>query len=202
MKRRKLAGLGIIAGVIGTVAFSVPSSTPDVMTLKPESQLWISGKSTVRDWKCKSTQIDATIDAAGPSPVGAVLGGEIAVKKVKLVFPTAKLDCANGTMNEHMLKALKAKDNPTIFFEIESYDLSKDVDGQHGTLKGELTIGGTAKPISVNVTFTAAPDGALRVVGTHEVHMKEFGLTPPSLMLGTMKVNELVIVGFDLLLKS
>lgn len=202
MKRSKIVALATIAGVVGTVAFSVPASTPDVMTLKPESQLWISGKSTVRDWKCKSTQIDATIDAAGPSPVGAVLGGEKAVKKVKLVFPTAKLDCANGTMNEHMLKALKAKDNPTISFEIESYDLSKDVDGQHGTLKGELKIGGTAKPIAVNVTFTAAPDGALRVVGTHEVHMKEFGLTPPSLMLGTMRVNELVIVGFDLLLKS
>jgi hypothetical protein len=202
MKRSKIAGLVTIAGVIGTVAFSVPSSTPDVMTLKPESQLWISGKSTVRDWKCKSTQIDASIDAAGPSPVGAVLGGEKAVKKVKLIFPTAKLDCANGTMNDHMLKALKAKDNPTITFEIESYDLSKDVDGQHGTLKGELKIGGTTKPVSINVTFTAAPDGALRVVGTHEVHMKEFDLTPPSLMLGTMKVKELVIVGFDLLLKS
>ncbi len=202
MKRSKIVALATIAGVVGTVAFSVPASTPDVMTLKTESQLWISGKSTVRDWKCKSTQIDATIDATGPSPVGAVLAGEKAVKKVKLVFPTAKLDCANGTMNEHMLKALKTKDNPTISFEIESYDLSKDVDGQHGTLKGELKIGGTAKPISVNVTFTAAPDGALRVVGTHEVHMKEFGLNPPSLMLGTMKVNELVIVGFDLLLKS
>jgi polyisoprenoid-binding protein YceI len=202
MKRSKVAVLAAFAGVIGTVAFSVPASTPDVMTLKAESQLWVSGKSTVRDWKCKSTQIDASIDAAGPSPVSAVLGGEKAVKKVKLVFPTAKLDCANGTMNEHMLKALKAKDNPTITFEIESYDLSKDVDGQHGTLKGALKIGGTEKPVSVNVTFTATPDGSLRVVGTHAVHMKEFGLTPPSLMLGTMKVNELVTVGFDLLLKS
>lgn len=202
MKRTTLAGIAMIAGANGTAAFSRPAPVSDAMMLKTESQLWVSGKSTVRDWKCKSTQIDAAIDAAGPSPVDAVLSGEKAVRTVRLVFPVAKLDCANGTMNEHMLRALKAKDNPAITFNVESYDLSKDADGQHGTLKGELAIGGTVRPASINVVFAAAPDGALRVAGTYDVHMKEFGLTPPSLMLGAMKVDEKVTVGFDLLLKS
>ena len=32
--------------------------------------------------------------------------------------------------------------------------------------------------------------------------MKDFGMKPPTLMLGTMKVAEKVTVNFDLLLKS
>ena len=32
--------------------------------------------------------------------------------------------------------------------------------------------------------------------------MKEFGLKPPSLMMGTMKVDERVKVSFDLFLKG
>jgi hypothetical protein len=32
--------------------------------------------------------------------------------------------------------------------------------------------------------------------------MKDFGLKPPSLMMGTMKVDELVTVNFDVVLRS
>jgi hypothetical protein len=32
--------------------------------------------------------------------------------------------------------------------------------------------------------------------------MTEFGLKPPTLMLGTMKVDERVTVGFDVVLKN
>jgi hypothetical protein len=40
------------------------------------------------------------------------------------------------------------------------------------------------------------------VKGSHEIRMKEYGLKPPTLMLGTLKVDERVKVSFDLLLKD
>ena len=40
------------------------------------------------------------------------------------------------------------------------------------------------------------------MTGTHEVRMTEFGLKPPKLMLGTMKVDEKIKVGFEIALKD
>jgi hypothetical protein len=41
----------------------------------------------------------------------------------------------------------------------------------------------------------------MRVKGSYDLRMTEYGLKPPSLMMGAMKVKELVKVNFDLLLK-
>jgi hypothetical protein len=42
----------------------------------------------------------------------------------------------------------------------------------------------------------------LHVSGVYELRMTDYGLKPPSLMFGRIKVGETVKVGFDLLLKS
>jgi polyisoprenoid-binding protein YceI len=103
-------------------------------------------------------------------------------------------------MNEHMLKALKAKEHPAIAFSLSAYDLVVADTGKSAVLRGTLRIGGVEKPVTLNVQLTAGSEGGLRVKGTHTVTMTEFGLKPPSLMLGTMKVRDQVVVGFDLLL--
>ena len=167
----------------------------------PKSRLWIEGTSTVRGFTCKATAFDVTVDATAPTAAAAILNGEKAVTSVNVTVPAEKLDCGNGTMNEHMLKALKAKSAPTIGFELASYEMSKGAAGMQGRLTGTLTLGGVEKPITVDAVATEDPAG-LRVTGMHEVRMTEFGLKPPSLMMGTMKVNERVKVNFELYLKS
>ena len=172
------------------------------MSLTPQSRLWVDGSSTVRSWSCSATQIDATIEAGAPSAVEAVIAGEKAVKVVDVKIPVEKLDCKNGTMNEHMRKALKAKDAPVIAFTVTSYDVAKGASGVAGTLNGQLTLGGQTKPITVKAAGAAGPDGTLHVTGTHELAMTEYGLKPPTLMLGTMKVGDKVKVSFDLYVRN
>jgi len=70
------------------------------------------------------------------------------------------------------------------------------------TMTGNLTLGGVEKPITIKAHAKPGPNGTLVVSGTREVRMTEFGLKPPTLMLGTMKVDERVTVGFDVVLKN
>jgi polyisoprenoid-binding protein YceI len=105
-------------------------------------------------------------------------------------------------MNEHMRKALKAKEFPTVVFRAASYDLARTTDSVAVTLNGSLTLGGVEKPITVQAVAKAGANGTLVVSGTREVRMTEFGLKPPSLMLGTMKVDEKLTVGFEVVLKN
>ncbi len=167
------------------------------------SKLWVSGTSTVRSWQCKATSFDASIEPQQSSGASAaILGGEKAVSKVSVTVPTEKLDCSNGTMNEHMLKALKAKEFSTITFTLSSYDLAKEADGVKVTMNGTLSLGGVQKPITMLATARGEGAGLLRVTGVQELKMTDYSLKPPTLMLGTMRVNELVKVNFDLLLKD
>lgn len=172
------------------------------MTLQSSSQLWVKGTSTVRSFECKAGGLEASVETVGEGTAFAVVAGEKAVRTAAVNVPAAKLDCGNGTMNEHMRKALKTSDNPVIAFRVASYDLAKGAEGTTVKMAGELALGGVTKPITVLAKATEEAGGMLRIAGTHEVKMTEFGLKPPTLMMGTMKVGEKVTVGFDLLLKD
>src|SRR5688500_7431554 len=80
------------------------------LRLEPQSRLWIDGTSTVKKFSCQAPAFTADVEAA-PGAMSAVLAGTKAVHTVVVRVPVARMDCGNGTMNEHMLKALKAKDN-------------------------------------------------------------------------------------------
>ncbi len=198
MRRRTIGTLAALFCLAPAGAWT-PADAP--LTLAPQSRLWVDGTSTVRAFQCKATVLDADIDAA-PNAVADVLGGEKAVKSVEFRVPAEKLDCGNGTMNEHMFKAIKAKEFKTIAFRVASYDVAKGGDGVRGTLTGTLTLGGVEKKIAVEATGRDGGAGALRVTGTHELRLSEYGLKAPTLMFGTMKVGDAVKVGFDLVLKG
>ena len=173
----------------------------DGLTLAPESRLWVEGTSNVRNFKCTSKTLQASVDA-DVDAIRAVLNGDKAVKTVQLTVAEKSLDCGNGTMNGHMLEALNEKTHADIGFHLVSYDLAPADSGRAGTLNGVLSINGTDKTIALPVKLAAGPAGELRVTGKYELNMKEYGVKPPTLMLGTMRVGEKVTVNFDLLLKS
>lgn len=171
------------------------------LALQPESKLWVEGTSTVRSFTCQASEVKATIDATGPNAVARLMTGDKAVQTVTVVVPSEKLDCGNGTMNEHMRKAIKTAEAPTIVFRVTSYELTKEANGVTGSLTGTLALGGETKTITVPATGALA-EGALHVTGAYPLAMSDYQLTPPSLMFGRIKVRDQVTVKFDLRLKS
>lgn len=194
--RFTLALLALLPAAIAAKRVMTP------IDVQPESRLWVAGTSTVRSFECQAGSFDAKLEAAGSNAVAAVLAGEKAVSAVVVTVPTDKLDCRNSTMNEHMRKALKAAQHPTVVFRVDTYELTKAAEGVAVALNGTLTLGGVEKPITVNAQAKPGENGTLLVSGTREVRMTEFGLKPPTLMLGTMKVDERIKVGFDIVLKD
>jgi polyisoprenoid-binding protein YceI len=166
------------------------------LALGAGSRVWFDGKSTVRSFSCKATAIEGSIDVSGPAAVAGVLKAEKTVSGASLTFPVAKLDCENGTMNGHMVKALNGATHAAITFALTDYELAAG-SAVTGTLRGTLTLNGVTKPISFPAEFAAAGD-ALRVTGSYALTMTEWQVTPPRLMMGAMKVDPVVTVRFDL----
>ena len=191
-----LLALAILVPVSG--AWTVAN---EQLVLQPQSRLWIDGTSTIRSFTCTAGEVNAVVEVNGANVIPSLLTGEKGVKAVQVTVPAEKMDCGNGKMNDHMRNALKVAENPTITFSLTNYDVTKNADGIAGTISGTLDLGGVKKPISLQATGAPVGD-MLHVSGVYELRMTDYGLKPPSLMFGRIKVGETVKVGFDLLLKS
>jgi len=191
MKRNTLGTIVIAGAIAGFTAITgFAQLTPRNLSLAKGSRLWIEGTSTVRSFSCSATKVDVNVVA---EPGAA---SEDLVQSASLVVPVASLDCRNGTMNGHMQKALKAGQNPLITWKMDSYK----VDGTDVSITGRLTIAGKENPIELRGTGTADATGTIRLKGSKQFKMSEYGVKPPSLMLGTMKVGDPITVSFDLVL--
>ena len=200
MQARSRRFIRTLAMGVGFALPLVAASSFAELTLQPESKLWVDGTSTMRKWTCRSTEMDAVVDGA-PNAVAQVAAGEKGVRAVRVRVQSGKMECGNGTMNEHMKKALKVDGNPTIDFKLSSYDVNKAASGVTGTLTGTLTLGGVQKTVAIPAEAKSV-DGVLHVTGEYPLKMTEYDLKPPKLMFGRIKVGETVTVHFDLLLKS
>lgn len=172
------------------------------LTVQPGSKVWVEGTSTMRSWQCAVPEFSLTVKTLGAGATAGVLAGEKPVRSVELSVPAMKMDCNNGTMNDHMREALKAEENPVIRFTLASYEVAKGGENVRGTMHGTLSLGGVQHPIDVKAVATDAGDGAIRIVGGYDLALSAFDLKRPSLFFGTVKVGDLVQVKFDLVLKN
>jgi len=191
-----LIALAIVLPASG--AWTVANET---LVLQPQSRLWIDGSSSIRSFSCKAGEVNATIEASGPNAITQLLSGEKGVKTVRVTVPAEQLDCGNGTMNEHMRKAIKLSEHKAIEFRLADYDIARNSESVSGTINGTLLLGGVTKPVTLKAEGEAQ-GGMLHITGSYDLDMTEYGLKPPTLMFGRIKVGRTVKVNYDLLLKS
>jgi polyisoprenoid-binding protein YceI len=155
-------------------------------SFEPSSTVWVQGDSTVRGFTCVATQLTSALKTTESTELASL------VEDATVAIPVGKLDCGNGKMNEHMRKALKVEQNPNIEFKLASYS----IDGNRAVLKGNLTIAGSSKDVEIGGTVLQE-EGLVQVSAQKQIVMSEWGVKPPSLMMGTMKVKDKVTVGFN-----
>lgn len=186
-------------GVLSVLGFAQPPQ----FIVQPESRVWVEGGSTVRDFTCTAAAVEGVIQSPAAGAPFSLESLQSAVSSVELTIPVAQLACGNGTMDGHMKKALKASDHTSIVFRMESYSASAPQDGVSTLeLRGTLRIAGEDRPITMTAQATQESDGSLRIQGSQPITMSQWGVKPPSLMLGTMKVRDDVTVKFDIRLRQ
>jgi polyisoprenoid-binding protein YceI len=181
---------GTFAGLTAATA-SAQMSLPTDLSLASSSRIWFDGTSNVRSFSCAAKKLNLDIASIGDANPANL------VKSASLSIPVALIDCKNGTMNDHMREALKADKNPTITWKMSSYR----VEGTTVEISGTLTIAGKENPIVLRGTGVAE-NGTVTLKGTKLLKMTDYGVKPPSLMFGTMKVADAVTVSFDLVLNQ
>ena len=183
-----LVALAVTA--LAIVSFAEPAA---VNAPETEGKITIEGTAPIYgNWKCEGYASVKATPGVALEPVPGFPGG---VETTLVTVTVHDIECGDGTMNKHLRKALKEKDYPKIQFETNKYAL-QDNGGAVKTF-GELTIAGVTKPVELDATLTALPEGGVRAVGKTDIQMKEYKVKPPSLLFGTLKVASEVSVHFD-----
>jgi hypothetical protein len=138
------------------------------VVLRPGSRLWIEGDSNVHDWKCEAGSFTPALRLDRASADQP----STRVEEATLEVPVAKLEGGHGLMNTNLRKALHSNDHPNITFVVTGAQLSR--------------------------TRTRGARSTWWRSATCAIKMTDFGILPPTAMMGVLKTKDDVTILFDL----
>lgn len=173
------------------VALAGWAAGPMRLTVSPTSALTIAGTSTVHDWTCAVPGVSGTVTTDD---------GAAHVHAAHLAVDATAIDCRNGTMNRKAQAALATKAHPAITFTLDAAALRGAPAAETFTLRatGRLSLAGVTRTIEADVEGRRLADGGVRYTGRLPLLMSDYGIAPPTAMLGALKTGDAVVVTFDL----
>jgi polyisoprenoid-binding protein YceI len=189
--RRKLVLFAIIAFTMG---FSSVKAEDTYNIVPAMSSMKILGTSSLHDWHMNAETIISNAKVANNTEI------QSSVFRV----PTNTIKSSEGSMMDKIAyKSLKIKDYPEIAFNILSDKINiTNKTGFEGTITGNLMIAGITKLISIPVTVTYLVNNMVKIAGNVPLTMTEFGIKPPTAMLGMIKSGDVIHVAFVLIFKK
>ena len=179
--------------------------------LDPGSTLELDGDSTLHKYSAKADGVAAQIGVDGPraATIGSALGVEELIRgrfvsKFELTVAVDKLHSGDSGLDKNMRKALKGDQFKEIRFRMDAYDVTgAPTVGAPLTivLHGRLSLAGVERKIDVQAVGTSA-GGGVRLTGSKGLLMTDYGITPPKMMLGTIKTANLITVKFNATLRK
>jgi polyisoprenoid-binding protein YceI len=198
MKIRTIAVASLMALAAG--ALSAQTGTAVRLQLAPGSQLTFDGTSTLHGFTCTTKTMQAYIDVDPAYQTANLSTLAHPIVAVQVVIPVRSLSCG-GELEKNMFNTLNASQYPYIVYKLASYDIvsgTASAAAFTGDTKGVLTISGKANPIAMNVGASRTSDGVVTATGEQAIKMSDFGIKPPTFMLGTLRVRDELKVRFTL----
>lgn len=174
-------------------------------SIEDGSRLTIEGSSNVNSFGCLGNT-DLPPTTISVMPVGS--GDTLRFNNAILMLKTKTLDCDNSQMNKDLCEAMKAEEYPFIKVEIHGAMLQSgnlregNTDWTAMKAVATLTITGVSRRVVLDVKAKRLATDKFRFVATKEMRMTDFNITPPSVMLGLIKVNNTIRINFDLTTKA
>ena len=119
-----------------------------------------------------------------------------ALEAFEIAIPAASLSSPKAGLDKNMHKALKVEQFPDITFRLTRLERRRA-----GALKaiGMLRIAGVEREVALDVK-TERRDATLVVKGSLPLLMTDYGIKPPTAMLGMLKTDPKVTVSFETVL--
>lgn len=197
--KRFIAAIGATVALLVTT-LNAQSSNAVRLQLAPGSQLSFEGTSTLHGFTCTTKTMQAYIDVDATYQTANLSTLAHPIAAVQVVIPVKSLACG-GELENNMFKTLNANQYPYIIYKLSTYDVvsgSASASSFASSTKGRLTISGKENAIAMNINAVRSSDGMVSATGEQTIKMSEFGIKPPTFMLGTLRVRDELKVRFTI----
>ncbi|MBD0277915.1 MAG: YceI family protein [Flavisolibacter sp.] len=177
-----------------TLSFSLKGVLSDTKFHSQSLTLIVSGTSTLHDWDLKSDKGHCEV------LLGLDNNDKLnTISALNFSVPAESLKGGHSLMDDNTYKALKTGTNKTISFVLSNATVAQtNATTYQIKALGKLTIAGITRETDLAATGTYYPvDKSFVITGTKALKMTDFNVTPPSVMMGTIKTGDEISVYFS-----
>lgn len=161
-----------------------------------QSKVIVKGTSSVHDWEMQSSDISVKMGLSAS-------GQALQIRDVSFSSTANSLKSKHDLMNNKAYEALNAKKHPEIRFVQTSVSVESFQNNSFkGKLQGNLEIAGVTKNVEIPFTGALKSDHQVVVNGTLKLRMSDFGIKPPTAMMGTIKTGNEISLEYQVEMKS
>lgn len=155
----------------------------------------VAGSSSLHDWESSIESVDCN----GVYTLNGMTLLEIENVVVRIKVTDIKSE-KGRMMDNKTYEAFDYERNPYIVFKL---GIGKP-DAVKSTIRvsGDLTMAGVTRTIGLTLTYKVLAGGELQITGCQQLNLTDFGMEPPTAMMGTIKVGNEVTVKFDMILAN
>jgi hypothetical protein len=167
------------------------------LIVQPTSTLNIEGTTNVNSYKCAISKYmgkDTLVLHEGGKSIRPVF------VKGAVELDASSFDCGLALMTSDFHKAINSKAYPTIVIDFISFERMPAYTSAPEQFKGimKISLAGVTQLFEVNCSIEANDSGIIHLVGSRDFVFSDFKLTPPTRMLGAVRVNNALKVSFHL----
>ncbi|PSR12352.1 MAG: hypothetical protein C7N36_12200 [Bacteroidetes bacterium] len=154
-------------------------------------EMTVAGTSNLHDWTSNVTKVytDAFIDWEN--------GKFTALPVFKVRIPVAGIISTKGRiMDNKTWDALQKDEYPNIRFQLQKATVSPTSSGYNVAATGALTVAGKTQNISLSANAKSVANGGLTFAGAYTMKMTDFGIDPPTAMMGTLTTGDEVTIAY------
>lgn len=157
----------------------------------------IAGDSNVHEWEMNSSK-----GSANASVTANADGVPVDLKNIQFSLAAETLKSGKSQMDKNTYKALNTKDHPNITFSGANTTVQSNGNKKFTVRsKGKLTISGVSKDVELVANGEVNADKSITLNGSYSFKMTEYKVTPPTIMLGTIKVYDPLTIKYNLTMK-
>ncbi len=166
----------------------------------PDSKLTIDGQTNVNTFRCAISRY------AGNDTLvlheGGVLRRPI-FKQGAVSLAAAGFDCGLALMTNDFNKTIKANQHPNIVINFKSFERVVRPGKKVEVFKAlvEISLGGTSRTFEMDCSIEAKSTGIFNLKGERHFTFSDFSLEPPKKMMGLIRIEEQLVVNFNLVLQ-
>ena len=170
------------------------------LIVQPSSCLYIEGTTNINTYECAIKRYagnDTLVLHEGGRNIRPVF------VKGAVALDASSCDCGIPLMTSDFRKAINSKEHPSIIIDFISFERMPVYASRPDQFKGilKISLAGVTKVFEVNCSINATQAGIIHLDGSRVFNFSDFNITPPTRMLGAIRVDQALTVTFHLQLK-